>query len=85
MEFLYGLAGFLLGVGSFFLGFYVGKTTARPVKRAPEKDVTEAEIKRAKREREELEADQRAFRALVGYSADVAYGLTEFQLESDKS
>ena len=85
MEFIYGLIGVLLGAGLFLLGMYAGgKRTPAPVKRE-EAELTEAELKRIEQARKELEEDQRAFRQLVSYSADIAYGLERFPSESDET
>ena len=74
-------------MAAFAVGFMVGrktKTTETVTKEAVMQP-DEAELRRIKREREELEADQRAFRTLVGYSADVAYGLTELFDGADRA
>lgn len=42
---------------------------------------TEEEMERIKKEREELKAEQDAFQKILGYSADVAYGLHDNPLE----
>ena len=80
MAFLYGVLGFTLCLLVFGAGFLVGSRLRTPaaVTKPAEKEPDEAELRRIQREREELEAEQRAFRALTGYSADVAYGLTDF-------
>lgn len=83
MEFVYGAIGFLFSLVVFVLGFHLGRKAAAPVKRKEEKILSEAEQDRIERERRELEEDQRAFRRLAGYSADIAYGLVRFPSESE--
>lgn len=41
------------------------------------------EIARIKRSRETLEAEQRAFRDLCGYNADIAYGVSQFPMDGE--
>jgi len=83
MEFLYGFVGSLFGIVIFLIGFSVGRRTASPVKKVPEPTVSDTEKDRMQKERDRLMAEQRAFRNLVGYSADVAYGLADFPTEVD--
>ena len=66
-EFVCGLIGLLLGAALFALGSIVphgAESHAAPA--APDADEQER--------LRQIEADQRAFRALMGYNADVAYG-----------
>ena len=85
MEIIYGLIGFLLGAGCFLLGMYLGrKQTPAPV-RHEEEGLTEEKLKRIEKERKALEEEQRAFRQLVGYSADIAYGVERLPSESDET
>ena len=66
-EFVCAMVGLLLGAALFALGFAARggeKRAAAPAKCA------EGEDERLR----QIEADQRAFRALMGYNADVAYG-----------
>ena len=81
IEFLCGLLGFVLSLGIFALGFYFGrKVGAAPA--AVERDpLTETELEKIRKERERMEQDQAAFRLLTGYSADIAYGNTNFPEE----
>ena len=71
-----GLLGFLLGLAVFAAGYamalYAGKQPKVPKK-------NEADDAR----RAAMEAEQRAFRALTGYSADIAYGMAEFPGEGE--
>lgn len=75
-EFVCGLIGLLLGAALFALGSLAprggGQTKAPAVPEAGDAD----------RQRQ-IEADQRAFRALMGYNADVAYG-TERMAREDQ-
>lgn len=80
IELLCGMLGVVMALGVFALGFFVGQRFQKPAsaeKPGPDED----EVERIRRERERMEKEQAAFRALVGYSADVAYGLTEFPKE----
>ena len=86
MEFIYGLIGAFIGIGLFLLGFFVGRQAEKPVKIVKAEAVdgeNGADIERMEKERQRLEAEQRAFRNLVGYSADIAYGVEKFPTESD--
>lgn len=86
MEIVFGLAGVLLGICLFVLGFFMGRKTAAPVRVEPAPEVlSKAERDRIEKERRELEEDQRAFRQLVGYSADIAYGLAQLPSEDGKA
>ena len=59
----------LLGAALFALGFFAARERERiETPRAPAADPAEAERLR------QIEADRRAFSALMGYNADVAYG-----------
>lgn len=78
-DLLFGLLGFVLALGIFMLGFFVGrKSAASAVARA---DMEQAE---AMQERERLKQDQAAFRVLTGYNADIAYGLAKFSEEDNE-
>ena len=69
------LNGVPLGI---VIGFFMrGK---KPVS-APVVTPTVEELERIKKEREELRAEQDAFQKILGYSADVAYGLHDNPLE----
>ena len=68
-EFVCGLIGLLLGAALFALGILSS--------RGAERTQTPPAVEPSPDEEERLrpiEADQRAFRALMGYNADVAYG-----------
>ena len=80
IELLCGMLGAVMLLGVFAFGFYVGYKFQRPAV-AERSEPDESEIERARRERERMEQDQAAFRALTNYSADVAYGLAEFPKE----
>lgn len=81
VNFLYGVFGVVLCLGlcaaGFFLGYKFGaallqRSSGEPKSAAQELDETEREAVR--RERDELRRDQQAFRQLMSYSADMAYG-----------
>ena len=78
-----GIIGFLIGGGAVLLGFVLGLRAARgdpaSARRAAhphrrEKDTDGSAADPGVQERRELEDEQRAFRLLTGYNADIAYG-----------
>lgn len=74
MELLIGLIGALVGIGLFIAGFFIGKSQA-PVWTPKEVEMTPEEVEKIREERERLIADQQAFRTLMNYGTDQAYGL----------
>ena len=76
-EFVCGLIGLLLGAALFALGSLSPRADAQAAKPAAAADPDEEERLR------QIEADRRAFRALMGYNADVAYG-TERMREDER-
>lgn len=48
---------------------------SKPTAEAPAKDPTEEELEQARKEREELIRSQEAFQRMMGYNADIAYGI----------
>ena len=93
------LAGMALGGGLLALGFALGKLDGAGDRAAWERteapqagaarweaaprEETEGETSPREKALERLEADQRAFSALMGYSADVAYGLSRHALTEE--
>lgn len=75
MEALLGLLCSLLGIGLFVLGFWFGKEMSQP-KKVELPDPTEDELHQIQEERRRLIEDQEAFRNLMNYNADMAYGVT---------
>lgn len=71
---LAGLYGVLVGVGIGYLLF-------RKVKSAPVVTHSVEELEKIRQEREDMIAEQEAFLRLVGYNADIAYGLDENPLK----
>ena len=67
-ELIFTLGGLVLGAAAFALGFFVARAGETPEAPRAASDPAEAERLR------ELEEERRAFRALMGYNADVAYG-----------
>ena len=67
-EFVCGLIGLLLGASLFALGSFAPRGAERTQTPPAAPGPDEEERLR------QIEADQRAFRALMGYNADVAYG-----------
>ena len=74
MEALLGLLCSLLGIGLFVLGFWFGKEMGQP-KKVETADPTEEELHQIQEERRRLIEDQEAFRNLMNYNADMAYGV----------
>lgn len=72
LQIVCALAGLLLGAGLFALGFFAARDRARIQSRTESRTDGEAP---SDEERRRFEDDRRAFRALMGYNADVAYGL----------
>ena len=75
MDALLGLLCSLLGIGIFVLGFWFGKEVGQP-KKVVTADPTEEEMNQIQEERRRLIEDQEAFRNLMNYNADMAYGVT---------
>ena len=74
-EFVCAMVGLLLGAALYALGIQAGRNGARP---APPEAPGEEEAERLRK----IEAEQSAFRTLMNYNADVAYG-TEPIAEGD--
>lgn len=70
------LLGVLLGVGLFICGFLFGKHVYAP-RSLPTPELSEEEKAKIKEEREQLIAEQKAFRSLMDYNADMAYGIND--------
>ena len=68
-EAICGLVGMLLGAAVFALGWFAARTR-ESIETAPKAGPGPEERERLR----QIEADQRAFRALMGYNAGVAYG-----------
>lgn len=66
-EFVCAMVGLLLGAALYALGIQAGRNGARP---APPEEPGEEEAARLRK----IEAEQSAFRTLMNYNADVAYG-----------
>lgn len=75
METIFGLIGALVGIGIFMFGFWFGRETYKP-KKTETADPTEDELNRIQEERRRFLEDQQAFRELMNYNADMAYGVT---------
>lgn len=99
-EIICAAAGMALGGGLMALGYALGRVewglSWAPEEKSPSDQAGAAQTAAPPREGEEpeagprakamerLEADQRAFSALMGYSADVAYGLTKSPLMEER-
>lgn len=77
IDILLGLIGMLIGIAIFYAGFRMGQESRAPEKAAARELVepSEEEALRISEERERLRMEQRAFHDLLGYNADVAYGI----------
>ena len=73
------LLGVLLGVGLFVCGFLFGKSVYAP-KALPAKELTNDEKAKIQEEREQLIREQEAFKTLMAYNADMAYGVNDSAL-----
>jgi len=76
MELITGLLGAVIGVGLFISGFWFGKTVFE-TKKQTVSEASEEEMAQIKEEREKLISDQKAFRELMSYNPDMAYGLVD--------
>lgn len=66
----------LVFINGILIGYAFGSSGSRA--KAPEsKPISEAEVEKIRKEREELEAQQKAFKDMMGYNADIAYGVNE--------
>ena len=75
MEMILGMLGALVGIGIFVFGFWLGKEMNQPKKVDPAQP-TDDELAQIQEERRRLIQDQEAFRELMNYNVDVAYGVT---------
>ena len=75
MELLIGLIGALVGIGLFICGFFLGKAQAKPWTPPEQPPLTEDDLVKIREERLRLIEDQKAFRQLMNYGVDQAYGL----------
>lgn len=75
METILGMLGALVGIGIFVFGFWLGKEMNKPKKVDPAQP-TDEELAQIQEERRRLIQDQEAFRELMNYNVDVAYGVT---------
>ena len=83
MEIIIGMLGAFVGVGIFVFGFWLGKEMNKPKKVDPS-EPTEDELNRIQEERRRFLEDQEAFRNLMNYNADMAYGVTGNNLLGDR-
>ena len=74
MEALLGLLCSLLGIGLFVLGFWFGKEMKQP-KKVEIADPTEEELHQIQEERRRIIEDKEAYRNMMNYNADMAYGV----------
>ena len=76
MELLIGLIGALVGIGLFIAGFFLGKSQAKPWRPADITPMSDDEAEKIRAERERMIADQQAFRQLMNYGVEQAYGIS---------
>jgi len=94
MEAVYGMIGAMVGIALFIIGCFFGKTlygmtyqqspnTQQPVGLAADKDdtLTEEELTAIQEERKRLIEEQEAFRRLMNYNSDTAYGRVNQRVE----
>lgn len=75
MEAFLGLLGAFIGATIFVCGYVLGKN-AKEEKKLETYEATEDEMKEIMEERERLIKEHQAFRELMNYNADTAYGVT---------
>jgi len=74
MEFIAGLFGSLVGVGLFLFGIWFARQLDGKEK-TPPVEVPEDEKREILEQRERLIQEQKAFRELMNYNANMAYGV----------
>lgn len=77
IDIVLGMFGALTGAVLFYAGYRLGEDRATPEKPAAVAPAspTEEELGRLESERDRLREEQRAFHDLLGYNADIAYGV----------
>ena len=75
MTYVLGLIGALVGIGIFMFGFWFGKEMYQTKKIDPA-EPTDEELVKIREERDRLIEEQKAFRELMNYNANTAYGVT---------
>lgn len=76
MDVFYALVLFINGLTIGLVGAYFLWGREKPKETKVETSPTVDEIEKAKKEREELIASQKAFQSMMGYNADIAYGVS---------
>lgn len=74
MNIIIDLLCVLVGIGIFVLGFWLGKEMNKP-KTPVLTEPTEDELNQIMEERRRIIEEQKAFRELMNYNADTAYGV----------
>ena len=77
MNAVIGMLGALVGIGLFMFGFLFGKTGYQTKPTVVPDTSTDEEKAAIREEREKLIQDQKAFRELMSYNSDMAYGLAD--------
>ena len=75
MDAFLGLLGAAVGAVIFICGFYFGKNSVK-TEEPVQYEATEEEMKEIREERERVLKEHQAFRELMNYNADTAYGVT---------
>ena len=78
-----GLAGALVGLACFGFGYALAREKSAGHRQRKAPAPCREETERAEEQRRAMEEEQRAFRALTGYSADIAYGSAAFPWEEN--
>ena len=73
------MLGFAVAILVFAGGFALGAHFTKNSVEAPAEEISEKELEKIRREREQIEADNRAFHTLMGYNQSMAYGVTAFE------
>ena len=74
MEILIGMSGAVICIGIFILGFFFGRETVKS-KTVDLTEPTPDELVQIQEERQRLIDDQKAFRELMNYNANIAYSV----------
>ena len=75
MDAFLGLIGAFIGAVIFVCGYYFGKDSVK-VSEPKQYEASEAELKKIQEEREQLIKEQEAFKDLMSYNTNMAYGVT---------
>lgn len=71
----------LIFINGVSIGLSIGSRQAKKEVYSPAPAQTEDDLEKIRKEREEMKAEQKAFVNMMGYNADVAYGLNKSPFE----